>query len=185
MKYRILFSLIVVLLGCGPADKDIFTLSEIKRISSTKDPILDPRPDFNIVFTIGVDDSIYVLNINQLHKLYKRNYVDKYEKFYDFAYEALNQRIKVNFRNSTIVFDYKRRFKLMPYITILYNQEGLQGLINRYCKYNEKIGKYFLQINTDMIKCASTISYYFFLNRYYTRESDDVFRVSYTNIDKW
>lgn len=171
-------------MGCGPADKDIYTLSEIKKICSPTDPILDPRPDFNIVYTIGINDSIYVLNINQLHKLYKRGYVNKYRRFYDFAYEALNQRIKVNFKNSTMIFDYKRRFKLMPYITNLYNQEGLKGLINRYCKYDEKRENYVLQVNVD-IKYAPTISYYFFLNRYYTLESDDQFRVSYTNIDKW
>ncbi|BEH00444.1 hypothetical protein BSYN_27080 [Bacteroides sedimenti] len=172
-------------MGCGPADKDIYTLSEIKKICSPTDPIFDPRPDFNLVFTIGVDDSIYVLNINQLHKLYKRGYVNKYKKFYDFAYEALNQRIKVDFKKSTIVYDYKRRFKLMPYITILYNQEGLEGLIDRFCKYDEKRGFYFLQLKTDIHMYASTISYYFFLNRYYTLESDDQFGVSYTNIDKW
>lgn len=184
MKYSILFSLMVMLLGCGPANKDIFTLSEIKKICSPTDPNFDPRPSFNMLFTIGVDDSIYVVSLNQLHNLYEKKYTSTYDKFSDFAYEALNQRVKVNFKNETRIYGYIRRFKLKPYITNLYNQEGLKGLINRYCKYDEKRENYVLQVNVD-IKYAPTISYYFFLNRYYTRESDLVFRVSYTNIDKW
>ena len=187
MKRRIFFILLIVSFGCSSPNKEILTLSEIKRISQNMDnnSIMDSKLAFNMVYTIGINGSIYMLNLQQLHKIYENDYTREFVNFNYFAYDALNQRIKINYRDTTIGSnEFIRRFELMPDITNIYKTEGLKGLINKYCKQDEKRENYTLLEKVEY-KNVNTISYYFFLNRYYTTESDNIFKVTYTSFDKW
>jgi len=187
MKRRIFFILLIVSFGCCSPNKEILTLSEIKQISQNMDnnSVFDPKLAFYRIYTIGINDSIYMLNLQQLHKIYENNYTREFADFNDFAYEALNQRIKINYSDTSIGSnEFIRRFELMPDITNIYKTEGLKGLINKYCKYDEKRENYTLLEKVEY-KNVNTISYYFFLNRYYTTESDNIFKVTYTSFDKW
>lgn len=187
MKRRIFFILLIVSFCCCFPNKEILTLFEIKRISQNMDnnSFSDPKLAFNMVYTIGINDSIYMLNLLQLHKIYENDYTREYANFNDFAYDALNQRIKIKYRDSSIGSNkFIRRFELMPYITNIYKTAGLKGLINKYCKYDD-IRENYTFVEKVEYKNVNTISYYFFLNRYYTTESDNILKVTYTSFDKW
>ena len=101
-----------------------------------------------------------------LENLYKTFYSSKYSSFAYFLLEASNQNIQINWQHNLSSIFSIQTFVLNPNIMELYEKNEIQGIIDKYCKKKEDtyiLNKTFL--NTNEI---NTISYYFFINQYYS-----------------
>lgn len=169
--------------SCHSHKNEIISLYKIQEMVKGDNSIfLSPNKSFNLVYTIGVNDSIYTSNLTQLNILYQNRYKHIYNSFEYFLHESLNQQIKIDFYGLPIDVYYIRKFRLNPTVTCLYKKEGINGIIDKYAKYRDR--GYTLKDDVQFKEIYS-ISYYFFINAFYTVESDDILKVSYISIDYW
>ncbi|HEY5747856.1 MAG TPA: hypothetical protein VIU12_17400 [Chryseolinea sp.] len=126
------------------------------------------------VFILSDHDSIYETSLFGLKIIYDKFYSASYGEFSDFIFDALNQKIKfqgigkrMDIRKGYFEFE---KFEISQSMKSIYLAKGLKGLADMYCD-SYGANKYALEseIDRDGLK---TLSYFFFLNRYFTLVDD-------------
>lgn len=148
-----------------------FELPVLKKIAHLSS--IEPPPaviSFAPAYIIGVNDSISESSFIKLHDVYKSLYAPKYSEFSDFLFDALNQKIKIDTKNTNTYLYYSQTFLGDPNITRLFNESGLQGIIDKYCLNSN--GFYTLNKGTFTLNVINSISYYFFINQYIRYDDD-------------
>ncbi|HEY5747860.1 MAG TPA: hypothetical protein VIU12_17420 [Chryseolinea sp.] len=136
----------------------------------------DPPPEQTTmlpVFILSDHDSIYKTSLFGLKIIYDRYYGASYGGFSDFIFDALNQKIKfqgIEKRIDRTWYFKFEKFEVSQSMKSIYLAKGLKGLADIYCDL-EGANKYALKsgIDRDELK---TLSYFFFLNRYFTLVDD-------------
>ncbi|MBS4042290.1 MAG: hypothetical protein KGZ59_00540 [Chitinophagaceae bacterium] len=182
MKKVILIGLLFFCHCTSPQQKGHFDLPLLEKISQLT--LIEPPPDgisFTSVYVIGNNDSIYESNFENLRNVYKTSYKNQYIKFSNFLFKALNQKIKLETKNPKIYLYFSRSFVIEPNIKRLYHEQGIKGLIERYCVFN---GDLYTLIDGDLtLNEFNSISYYFFLNKYVRADDDYEATINFKKID--
>ncbi|HEY5747855.1 MAG TPA: hypothetical protein VIU12_17395 [Chryseolinea sp.] len=126
------------------------------------------------VFILSDHDSIYETSLFGLRIIYDKFYNASYGEFSDFIFDALNQKIK--FQGIEKKMDIRKwyyefeKFEISQSMKSIYLAKGLKGLVDMYCD-SDGANKYALKsgIDRDDLK---TLSYFFFLNRYFALVDD-------------
>jgi hypothetical protein len=171
MKKVIIIALLFLSYCSSPQSSRYFELPILKRIAQLSS--IEPPPaviSFTPVFVVGISDSISEINFIRLQEVYKSLYAHIYPEFSDFLFDALNQKIKMDTKNSKTYLYYSQTFANDPYISRLYKEKGVNGLVETYCADNN--GFYALKRGTLTLNEINSISYYLFLNQY-IRVDDD------------
>ncbi|HRP32182.1 MAG TPA: hypothetical protein PKV73_09830 [Agriterribacter sp.] len=155
----------------SPKSNHYFDLPVLKKIAQLTS-ILPPPPviSFTPVYVVGTDDSISESGIVKLQNVYNASYKNEYSAFYDFLFDALNQKIKIDTKSPKTYLYYSQTFLIDPNITRLYKEKGIKGLMDKYC-LNRK-GIYTLNRGALTLNEINSISYYFFLNQYIRADDD-------------
>lgn len=155
----------------NPDGNHYFELPVLKKIAQLTS-IQPPPPviSFTPVYVIGTDDSISESGFVQFQDVYNASYKNEYSAFYDFLFDALNQKIKIDTKSPKTYLYYSQTFLLDPIITRLNKEKGIKGLMDKYCLNSN--GLYTLNRETLTLNEINSISYYFFLNQYIRADDD-------------
>lgn len=171
MKRAIIITLLFLTYCSKPHDKHYFELPELKKIAKLSS--IEPPPaviSFTPVYIIGTNDSISESNFLKLQEVYNALYKNEYPAVYDFLFDALNQKIKIETRNPQTYLYYSQTFLMEPNIARLYKEKGIKGLMEKYSLNSN--GFYTLNRGTLTLNEVNSISYYFFLNQYIRADDD-------------
>jgi len=171
MKNLFFIIIIQFIIGCNNVDKEIVSKNETRKISYILEKTPFSSETTKNVFTWGTDNKVYESSFTQLKTLYNDKYKNKYKRFDMFLYYALNQKLKLSFTNEVKYSYFYKCFELKTDITELYEKNKITGIINKYCFFDKNKSGY--QV-VDSVKSNSinTISYYFFINKFYKYEDD-------------
>lgn len=168
----IIVSLLWLSASCsGPQNKPYFDppiLEKIAQLSS-----IEPLPaiiSFTRIYVRNINDSIAESKIESLNQVYQTSYTPKYSKFSDFLFDALNQKIKIDARDTRTYLYYSQVFAIFPAISRLYNEKRIKGIIEEYCL--EENGIYRLKSPNLSLNEINSLSYYFFINQYIRADDD-------------
>jgi hypothetical protein len=144
--------------------------------------LIPPDP---IEFTIRIyilDDcsQLHETDFSYLNTLYDLKFKVLYKSLSSFLYEVVNQRLKLK---SEYFTSNSPPCELDTSIMKVYIRNRLEGVIEKYCTYDEKKNIYLLDNVNTLNQCAiNTISYYFFINRYYIIVNDYANIISFSNM---
>jgi hypothetical protein len=173
MRKTIIISTLFFLNNCSNFHNNnyYFDLHQVEKIAQSS--LIEPPPaviSFTPVYVIGSNDSISETKFENLHGVYQTTYMNRYPKFSDFLFDALNQKIKLDTQNPQTHLYYSQTFLSDPGISRLYKENGLKGIIEKYCFKSN--GRYTLKRGTLTLNEINSVSYYFFINQY-VRVDDD------------
>ncbi len=166
MRKAIIISVLFFLTYCSsPHNNNYFDLYQVDRIAQSS--LIEPPSaviSFTPVYVIGSNDSISVTKFENLQRVYQVIYLNRYSKFSDFLFDALNQRIELDTQSPQTHLYYSQTFLSDPGISRLYKEKGLKGITEKYCFKGN--GFYKLKRGTLTLNEINSISYYFFINQY-------------------
>lgn len=179
---KVIISVLLFLSCCSkPTSNIYFKLAVLKKIAQLSSIQLPPAViSFTPVYVIGVNDSISESNFIKLQDVYNVLYKDDYPAFYEFLFDALNQKIEVDTKNSKTYLYYSQTFLIDTNISYHYDEKGISGLIDKYCFYRNDI--YTLRGGTLTLNEINSISYYFFINQYIRTDDDYKATVNFKKI---
>lgn len=172
MRKEIIVSMLFFLTYCSsPHNNYYFDLRQLEKVAQLT--LIEPPPaviSFTPVYVIGSNDSISETRFENLQGVYQATYMNRYSKFSDFLFDALNQKIKLDTQSPQTHLYYSQTFLSDPNINRLYKEKGLKGIMEKYC--HESNGFYTLKRGTLTLNEINSVSYYFFINQY-ARANDD------------
>ncbi len=165
--------IVLLFLNCcsSPQSRNYFELPILKRVAELS--LLEPPPPvivFTPAYVIGVDDSISEISFLRLLEVYKLSYKDKYQEAYNFLFDALNGKVRINTKSPTTLLYYSQTFVIDSNIDKIYKEGGIKKLMKNYCIYSNEA--YTLNRAVLTLNEINSISYFFFLNEY-VRDDDD------------
>lgn len=172
MRKVIIITLMLILAYCSsPRGNHYFEMPVLKKIAQLSS--IEPPPaiiSFPRIYVIGTNDSISESSFIKLKDVYNVLYKKDYPVFNDFLFDALNQKIKIDTKNSQTYLYYSQTFFIDPNINHLHKEKGIQGLIDKYC--HDSNGFYTLNKGALTLNEINSISYYFFINQYIRADDD-------------
>ncbi|NEW84804.1 MAG: hypothetical protein GZ094_20885 [Mariniphaga sp.] len=166
MKNIIIILLLFTVVSCN--NKWYFKEKTIKELSSKGDPEIPSVYGYLSMFVLVDSNQIAKTSINLLWTMYKFEYAKTYNKFEDFLYSALNQ--KLIFKKGYIEKRNGSVFRLNEKIKLEYKKSGISYFVNHYSKkYGEKLEIIRSSLSANELR---TIQYYFFINNYKIMEDD-------------
>jgi hypothetical protein len=172
MRKAIIISTLFFLTYCSsPHNNYYFDLYQVEKIAQSS--LIEPPPaviSFTPVYVIGSNDSISETKFENLQSVYQTTYMNRYSKFSDFLFDVLNQKIKLDTQNPQTHLYYSQTFLSDPGISRLYKENGLKGIMEKYCFKSNDL--YTLKRGTLTLNEINSVSYYFFINQY-VRADDD------------
>ncbi len=165
----------------APHKNNHFELPVLKKLAQLS--TIDPTPpiiSFTPVYFIGTNDSIYESGVRNLVEAYNVLYKKEYKAFPDFLFDVLNQKIKIEINENKTYLRHSQAFILNPEIEKLYNRNGMEGLIEKYCSLID--GFYTLKRETLSQNEINSLSYYLFLNQYFRIDDDYSATINYKKL---
>lgn len=151
-----------------------YNMPELKRIAQLMN--VDPIPPAVITFPRAyvreISDSIFSTDFYTLKNMYDIFYKKTYSHFYDFLFDALNQRIKIDFKNINTASRMPESVNLDSKISSIFESKGINGLIKEYCYPEEKSHFYKIKIADLTANEIASLSYFFFINQYFRYDND-------------
>lgn len=135
--------------------------------------LIEPPPpviSFTPVFAIAKGDSVAITTFQNLRQVYLMEYETEFQKFSQFLYKVLNNKIVLNTDKQTVRGYCQSVFKVDPTIKSLFQEKGVTGFINQYLNRSDSSYlKMTYDLSTDQ---QNSIAYYLFLNQL-IKEHDD------------
>ena len=176
-------SLFIFLHCSSPQSNIYFKLPLLENIAQLS--LIEPPPpiiSFTRVYIKGANDSIGEITFDRLYIVYQITFKDKYQKYSDFLFDALNQKVIVDTQNPQNRLYFSNIFIKDLNIDNVYKKRGLQGIMDNYCV--KKNGSYILNKDNLTMNKIMTVSYFFFLNQYLRYDDDYYATIKFKEISK-
>jgi len=177
------FLFFVLLLSCEKRHnlgRDIISIQEAEAIEKMLEEVPPNPNEFTIdVYLIDKNKNVCQTDFAKLKWLYKFSYKIKYTSLSSFFYNIVNQKIKLEPSETNIEALFSSPCPLSDTISELYQEKGIIGIIDKYCTVDNEKRSYILAQQKLSICDEQTISYYFFLNRYFKGTNDYANIISY------
>ena len=139
---------------------------------------------------VGYFDIYYLDSISYIHKLrisdikqfYDLGVARNYNELSDYIYAVFNQNLNIS--DSITFKNMELCCKIDSKIYELYERENIKGIMSKYCKYDENKKGYIL-LTCNSKREFDTISYLFFINRYFQYYSDKPYYVGFFEFGKY
>ena len=135
--------------------------------------LIEPPPpviSFTPVFSISKGDSVAITTFQNLRQVYLMEYQTEFQKFSQFLYQVLNNKIVLNTDKQMVRGYCQSVFKVDPTIKSFFQKKGVTGFVNQYLNRSDSSYlKMTYDLSTDQ---QNSIAYYLFLNQL-IKEHDD------------
>lgn len=183
MKFFLLFLFLILILSCEKnhdLEQNIISVQEAINIERMLEEIPPNPNEFGIsVYLIDKNNNVCQTNFSKLKWLYKFKYKTKYNSLSSFLYDVVNQVTKLDSSDTKIKVIFPKICPLNGNISQMYQKKEIAGIIDKYCSTNNEKRSYLLN-QQKLLPCEEqTISYYFFLNKYFKHKDDYANTISY------
>lgn len=174
---------LVIIISLWSCDKkhnsqEIISVDEAKNIEKMLDKVPPTPVGFSVeIYVIDENNYLRKIDFSYLKSLYDLEYKKSFRSLNSFIYSVTNQKVrlkKTDFDNRLLSCN------LDINISQVYHKNNIEGLINKYCFYDKHKNRFLLN-SKKLLTCEiETISYYFFLNKYYRSSNDYSNRISFS-----
>lgn len=174
----VLFSLLSCDTNKGTTN-EIITTDEV-RVVEKKLGKTPPDPIEHSIRIYIIDDSSHLHETDYyfLETLYTMQYKGLFNSLGSFLNEVVNQRFKINSKYFNVN---SLHCNVDVAIMNIYLKHRIIGIMKKYCYYDKNRCEYLLINKNALQPCEiNTISYFFFINRYFVNINDYANTISYS-----
>ena len=128
------------------------------------------------IYFLDKNNHILKKEIDAIGQWYELGYINNHKSFADYVYSIFNQQLGSN--DSITIRSMNMCCKLDPYVYEFYLKKQIKGIVSKYCFYDKIHKTYKIKIKVSSCE-LETISYLFFINRFFRHESDEPFHISF------